>query len=236
MIYLGMLLLLSLLILLHEVGHLLAARAVGIPIAGFSVGLGPKIWKRQWGATEYSLRALPLGGFVVPAIEDESELRAIPLRKRLVFFAGGPLANIVITVPLFAALNALKGGGASVQGLLIAPFQQAVTACWQFLAALPTLFSHPESLSGVVGIVVEGGRLAQTGMALEIAISLSISLAVLNLLPIPVLDGGQILLGCLEEAFPRMTRMRVPLTVMGLVLLAALMIVSNLRDVFRYWG
>lgn len=236
MIYLGMLLLLSFLILLHEVGHLLAARAVGIPIAGFSVGLGPKIWKRQWGATEYSLRALPLGGFVLPAIEDDEELRAIPLRRRLVFFAGGPLANIVTVIPLFAALNALKGSGASFESLLISPFQQTVVACWQFLTALPTLFSHPESLSGVVGIVVEGGRLAQTGMVLEIAVSLSISLAVLNLLPIPVLDGGQILMGCLEEAFPRMTRMRVPLTVLGLVLLAAVMIVSNLRDVVRYWG
>jgi regulator of sigma E protease len=236
MIYLGMLLLLSLLILLHEVGHLLAARAVGIPIAGFSVGLGPKIWKRQWGATEYSLRALPLGGFVVPALEDDEELRAIPLRKRLVFFAGGPLANVLTVVPLFAALNLLKGSGASFESLLIAPFQQTAAACWQFLTALPALFSHPESLSGVVGIVVEGGRLAQTGMVLEIAISLSISLAVLNLLPIPVLDGGQILMGCLEEAFPRTTRARIPLTVMGLVLLAAVMIVSNLRDVVRYWG
>ena len=88
----------------------------------------------------------------------------------------------------------------------------------------------------MVGIVVEGGRLARTGMALDIAISLSISLAVLNLLPIPVLDGGQITMACLEKAFPRFERLRVPLTVLGLASLASLMIYTNVHDVVRLWG
>jgi regulator of sigma E protease len=47
MTYLGILFLLSFLILLHEVGHLVAAKLVGIPIADFSVGLGPKVWTRR---------------------------------------------------------------------------------------------------------------------------------------------------------------------------------------------
>jgi regulator of sigma E protease len=86
---------------------------------------------------------------------------------------------------------------------------------------------------GVVGIVVEGGR-AGAGTGLSIAISLSLSLAVLNLLPIPILDGGQIVLSCLEEAFPRFARLRVPLTLLGLVFLAAVMVYANARDVVRY--
>ena len=90
MSYLGVLLLLSLLVMIHEAGHLLAAKGVGIPVAGFSVGLGPKIWSRRWGRTEYVLRALPLGGFVTPAVADDEEFRAIPLWRRLVFFLGGP--------------------------------------------------------------------------------------------------------------------------------------------------
>src|SRR5206468_12947471 len=66
MSYLGVFMLLSLLVTIHEAGHLLAAKGAGIPVAGFSVGLGPKILSRRWGRTEYSLRALPLGGFVTP--------------------------------------------------------------------------------------------------------------------------------------------------------------------------
>jgi regulator of sigma E protease len=233
--YLGTLALLGLLILIHEAGHLIAGRLAGIPIAEFAVGFGPRLRSWRRGRTEYSLRALPLGGFVLPALADESELRSFALRKRLAFFFGGPLANLLAAVPLFAALNAARGR-LSFYDLVIAPFGQVVQACGQFLSFLPTLVTKPEALSGVVGIVVEGNRLAQTGLMLEMALSLSISLAVLNLLPIPMLDGGQIVLGCLEEAFPRLVRFRAALTVVGAVLLVSLMIYANVKDVVRYWG
>ncbi|HEX7185772.1 MAG TPA: site-2 protease family protein [Thermoanaerobaculia bacterium] len=235
MSYLIILVLLSLLITLHELGHLVAARLVGIPVAGFAVGFGPKVWSRRWGQTEYSLRAFPLGGFVAPAVADDSEFREIALRKRLVFFLGGPLANLLVTLPLFAVLNGLRGG-LPFYGLLVAPLEQMAKACWHVLGLVPALVSAPESLRGIVGIVVEGGQIAQTGMVLELVISLSISLAVLNLLPIPVLDGGQIAVSCVEEAFPRLVVLRAPLTILGFFVLAALMVYTNVQDVIRYWG
>lgn len=234
MAYLGILLLLSLLILVHEVGHLAAARLMGIPVSGFSVGLGPRLWRWRWGWTEYSLRALPLGGFVVPAASEESEFRAIPWRRRLVFFLGGPLANLAMAIPLFAALNGLRRGF-SFYNVAVAPFGQVIAACLRFLKLLPEVFSDPASLSGVVGMVVEGGRFVRAGMAIEFAISLSISLAVLNLLPIPVLDGGQILMSSLEEVFPRMIRLRTTLTLLGVLVLAGIMVYANVHDVIRYW-
>jgi regulator of sigma E protease len=234
MSYLGILALLSLLIVIHEAGHFFAAKSVGIPVAAFAVGFGPKLWARRWGRTEYSLRAFPLGGFVLPDIDDEAEFRAIPLRRRLVYFVGGPLANLAAAVPLFALLNGMRNGF-SLNGTVIAPFAQVVGSCGALLAALPGMFAKPAALSGVVGIVVEGGRLAHSGRLVEVAISLTLSLAVLNLLPVPVLDGGQVVLGCLEQAFPRLVRLRVPLTIMGMLALAFLMIYSNVRDVIRYW-
>lgn len=148
MIYLGILALLSLLIVVHELGHLVAARLVGVPVASFSVGFGPKLWKRRYGQVEYSLRAFPLGGFVVPAT-DEWEFSAIPLYKRLIFFVGGPLANLLVTLPILAVLNVLARGLSAYQ-LLVAPFGQLLAACGRFLEMLPAVLTRPESLSGVV--------------------------------------------------------------------------------------
>ena len=235
MIYLGIFVLLSLLIVIHEGGHLLAAKLTGIPVAGFSVGLGPRLFARRWGRTEYALRAIPLGGFVQPAVSDESEFRMFDLWRRLVFYVCGPLANLVATLPLFAILNGTKSGW-SLQGIFLDPFVQVARACGYILSLLPGLFQNPGNLSGPMRIVAEGGRAAQSGMALEFAISLSISLAVLNLLPIPVLDGGQILISSLEELFPRFERLRAPLTVLGIVILAVLMIYANAQDVIRLWS
>ena|SRR6185436_16815908 len=229
--YLETLLLLGLLILIHEAGHLIAARMVGIPVAEFAVGFGPRLCWRRWGRTVYSLRALPLGGFVLPAVESDAEMRVFALRKRLVFFLAGPLANLAVAVPLFAVLN----GRLSFDVMIVAPFRQILTMGWGFLSAVPGMVTHPESLTGVIGIVAQGGQMAQTGMALELAISLTISLAVLNLLPIPGLDGGQIVLSCLEEAFPRLVRFRTAVTVTGLFVLAGLMVYANVQDAVRLW-
>ena len=231
--YLETLVLLGLLILIHEAGHLAAAKLVGIPVASFSVGFGPKVWSRRWGRTEYALRLFPLGGYVLPAVTEPEEFRAFPLGSRLAYFLGGPLANPLAALPLFTLLNVSRSG-LSVDTLLLAPFVQVVGGCWQVIASLPSLFARPESLSGVVGIVREGSRVAAAGRSLELALSLSLSLAVLNLLPIPVLDGGQILMASLEELFPRLVRLRVPLTVVGLALLASVMIYTNVHDVFRW--
>lgn len=233
MIYLGILVLLSLLIVVHELGHLVAARLVGVPVASFSVGFGPKLWTRRYGQVEYSLRAFPLGGFVVPAT-DEGEFSAMPLHKRLIFFVGGPLANLLVTLPVFAVLNVLARGLSAYQ-IIVAPVGQLFVACGQFLNMLPTLLARPESLSGVVGIVIEGRRYAEAGLAWEFGLSLSISLAVLNLLPIPVLDGGQITMSCLEAIFPRLERLRGPLTSLGMIALAVLIVYVNAQDVVRYW-
>jgi regulator of sigma E protease len=231
--YLETLALLGLLILIHEAGHLAAARLVGIPVAEFSVGFGPKIWSRRLGRTEYAFRWLPLGGYVLPAVTDSEEFRAFALSRRLAYFFGGPLANLIAALALSAFLNGTRYG-LSVDTVLLAPFAKVAETCWQILASLPNLLSHPENVTGIVGIVWEGHQAAEAGRSLDLAFSLSVSLAVLNLLPIPVLDGGQILMASLEELFPRLVRLRVPLTVVGLVLLASVMVYANVHDVFRW--
>src|SRR5688500_13233412 len=54
----------GLVILVHELGHFLAAKSVGVYTPRFSIGFGPALWRRRRGETEYILAAFPLGGYV----------------------------------------------------------------------------------------------------------------------------------------------------------------------------
>jgi len=54
----------GLVVFVHELGHFLAAKAVGVYAPRFSIGFGPALWRRRWGETEYVLALLPLGGYV----------------------------------------------------------------------------------------------------------------------------------------------------------------------------
>jgi regulator of sigma E protease len=103
---------LGLLILVHEWGHYRMARACGVKVLRFSIGLGRPIWRRQHGETEWVLGLLPLGGYVKMLDEREANVapgersRAFnqrPLHQRAAIVAAGPLANLVLAVVLYAA-------------------------------------------------------------------------------------------------------------------------------------
>jgi len=234
MSYLLTVFLVGVLILIHEVGHFLAARWVGIPVSRFSIGFGPKLWSFKLAETDYWISAIPLGGYVMPAVEDEQAYFAIPLSKRLVFALGGPLASLVLPVLLFAALNLLSGD-VSAHGILVAPVLQTWETLGQLLAMIPQLASRPDALSGVLGIVVQGGQFvgADVAKALQFMILLSLNLAILNLLPIPLLDGGKIILHLLEKVHPRATSLYVPLSLLGLAFILGLVAYTTVLDVSR---
>ncbi|MGH7694430.1 MAG: site-2 protease family protein, partial [Gemmatimonadaceae bacterium] len=67
----------GLVVLVHELGHFLAARIVGIYAPRFSIGFGRAIWRRRIGETEYIVAWLPLGGYVRMATKDDDTLAAI---------------------------------------------------------------------------------------------------------------------------------------------------------------
>src|ERR671933_674119 len=59
-------------VFVHELGHFLAAKWMGVYAPRFSIGFGPRLWSRKWGETEYILAAIPLGGYVrMASREDE---------------------------------------------------------------------------------------------------------------------------------------------------------------------
>jgi regulator of sigma E protease len=61
-------------VFVHELGHFMAAKAVGVYAPRFSIGFGPALWRKRWGETEYVLAALPLGGYVRMASRQDEEI------------------------------------------------------------------------------------------------------------------------------------------------------------------
>jgi regulator of sigma E protease len=101
-------LILSALILVHEFGHFFAARKVGVRVEKFSMGFGPQLWKRKKGDTEYSIAAIPLGGFVKLAGDNLEEFTGKPdeyysktLGERFQIIFLGPALNYVLGFLVF---------------------------------------------------------------------------------------------------------------------------------------
>ncbi len=94
------------LILFHEAGHFVAAKAVGMRVERFSLFFGPMIWKVRRGETDYGIAAIPLGGYVKISgmnpreeIPEEVRHRAYynqPVWKRIVVILAGPFVNLLI--------------------------------------------------------------------------------------------------------------------------------------------
>lgn len=109
---------LSILVGLHELGHLLAAKLFGMRVEKYSIGFPPKLFGVKYGETEYSLGAIPLGGFVkISGMVDESldleklkeepkhwEFRSKPAWQRLIVMMGGIVVNVITGIIIYTGL------------------------------------------------------------------------------------------------------------------------------------
>jgi len=110
---LGAIVMIGSLIFLHELGHFLAAKWMGIPVETFSLGFGTRLVGFKWQETDVCLRVLPLGGYVKllgynpeePDAEDPYGFLNQPFGKRMLFYAGGILANLATALVLFYAVS-----------------------------------------------------------------------------------------------------------------------------------
>lgn len=101
------LLVFTLIVVVHEGGHYLAARLGGIKVEEFAVGMGPLIAGTKKGETLFSIRAFPIGGFCKMLGEDEEnkDPRAFnnkPVAARMAAIVAGPILNLVLAVLLFS--------------------------------------------------------------------------------------------------------------------------------------
>ena len=110
-------LLLSVIVSLHELGHLIAAKIFGVYCKEYSIGMGPKLFSIKGKETEYSLRALPVGGFVAMAgdndntletkvdttnLPPERTLTGIAKWKRVIIMMAGIMMNMLLAIFIYS--------------------------------------------------------------------------------------------------------------------------------------
>jgi len=175
-------LILGVLVLVHELGHFLVAKWLGVRVISFSIGMGPRVVGFTRGGTDYRLSLLPLGGFVrmagdTPEAEDRSgapdEFLSKPWWARALITAAGPIANLVfallVTVAVFLggiegrdfATRVSKVDAGSVAGRVgLRPHDQIVNLAGHPARTLSALAeaaeaAAKESGAGTVPLVVE---------------------------------------------------------------------------------
>lgn len=232
-------------VLVHELGHFLAARMAGVKVYEFSIGFpfSPRVATLfRHRETAFTLRLLPLGGFVSFGGEGDEEAKdlfgASPLMRALILSAGS-LFNIGSSFLVLLVLYAYAKDLAFPDALEASA--KTVWLVWSGTIDLlvKTFSGHGswEGVAGPVGIAAAAGTAAGGGMAnlLHFAGMLSLSLGFLNLVPFPALDGGQLLLLLVEtlRRKPLGIRTHQVVNVAGMAFFLLLTLLVTYKDIQR---
>ena len=101
MSFLVSILVFGIVIMIHELGHFVVAKKSGIKVNEFSIGMGPRLAGVKRGETEYSIRALPIGGYVAMEGEDEESdnegsFSKAPVSNRIAVVVAGAVMNLIL--------------------------------------------------------------------------------------------------------------------------------------------
>lgn len=128
---------LFILVLVHELGHFLAAKLFGMRVERFSIGFPPRVFGKQIGETDYCISATPLGGYVkISGMIDESmdtdylasepqpwEFRSKPVWQRIIVIVAGVVFNMILAMFIYAGILMTYGDAripvANVQGIYV---------------------------------------------------------------------------------------------------------------------
>ncbi len=148
------LIVIGVLVFVHELGHLVAAKSVGIAVPRFSIGFGPRIAGFHWGETEYVISALPLGGYVrMAGMEDAAELEggselsmepsdrdfdAKPLWARFWVISAGVLMNFLFAIVVLAMVALIWGQAINPTTRVAISERSTLSGAAAPLASIPT--------------------------------------------------------------------------------------------------
>lgn len=232
------LLAITVVIAIHEYGHYLACRLMGIPVQKFAVGVGkPLLTKTDRHGTEWSIRPFPIGGFILPEQKAMSEAR--PLAKFIVAIAG-PMANLLP----FMVLAAAFGKFTVLMKFLAELYVGGIVAIFNVLTF--NLFATPQpqtaegaQVMGPIGIAASTMEITPeigAGMTfLFLFTVISIGIALINLIPIPLFDGGRAVLAGVEAGIGRDRAARVEKVTnrIGIVIIVMLFLIITTQDILN---
>ena len=239
----------SVLILVHEAGHCVAAKLCRVQVNEFWLGMGPTLFSRKVGETLYCLKLFPIGGACVMEGEDllegeSASLRSFPRAKRwkrFIILAAGVLMNFLVGYLIMLVLYYVSNPGVPflrVAGAALAHTSDYAQLVWRSLYELVTGSVGMDQLSGPVGVtgammdmVVNYGFKQYAAMVAFI----SVNLGVMNLLPIPGLDGGRILFLLIEAVRRKPMRQEVEgyINAAFMIALFAVIIYATGNDIMR---
>jgi len=191
--------LLGFLIVIHEFAHYIVAKLSGVKVIEFSIGFGKKIFQKVHNDTLYTLRLVPLGGYVnLKGLDEKSSdsdsYTSVNIWKRMAIILAGSIMNILFALIVFFILVGCVYG-----------FENALSATCKFLFSafdsLKMLFTGQVGVDQFMGPIGISNIVSETKVFADFVYLLavvSLSLGVTNLLPIPPLDGFKFLLLIIE--------------------------------------
>lgn len=244
--------LLGFLILIHEGGHFTVAKLCKVRVNEFAIGFGKVIWQKQGKETKYSLRLIPLGGFCNMEGEDEESdaegsFSKSSVWRRMAIVVAGATVNILFGILVYFILVSTVG----IQFLdpakdtILNRIYYGAKGTGEFIAtifdSMKMLFSGGLQTDQMVGIVGISEVVVQTNGIinyLHLLAVISVSLGVTNLLPIPALDGGKILILLIEviRRKPMKLETEAKIQLIGFSILMALTIFVTYNDILRIGG
>jgi regulator of sigma E protease len=232
--------LLGFLIFIHEGGHFLVAKLCKVKVNEFAIGFGPCIWKKQGKETQYAIRLIPLGGFVsmegeTEESKDEKSFANASIPRRIAIVAAGAIVNIVFGLVTYLILIAVVYQDI---GLAFRATGEFAVSLAESVKMLFTGSVGVKDLTGPVGISEMVTQSVGIANYIYMIALVSVSLGVTNLLPIPALDGGKILLLIIEaiRKKPLQQRTEVQIQLIGFSLIIALSIIVTYNDILRVFN
>lgn len=229
--------LLGFLILIHEGGHFLIAKICKVRVNQFAIGFGPAIWSYQGKETKYAIRLIPLGGFVSmegeeEASEKEGAFNKASIIKRIAIVAAGAIVNIIFGLILYFGLIT------TIYNNIPIAFTETLLFAKELLEGVKLIFTENvgiNDLSGPVGISNLISKTSGIKEYLYMISMISVSLGITNLLPIPALDGGKIILLIIEAIRKKKLKQEteIKIQLLGFSLLIALSIFVTYNDIIK---
>ena len=235
----------SIIVLVHEFGHFIAARKSGVKVYEFSIGFpfSPRlVTLYRHRETEFTLRLLPLGGFVSfskDGDEDAKGLFEASYFRRALIMSAGSLFNIAFAFIAFIPVYIMGKHLHFTDAISLSAETVWEISAGTIIVLLNVISGHGgmEGLAGPVGIAVMAGHAASKGILNLFYFSgvLSMGLGIMNLFPLPALDGGQLLMLFIETIRKKPIGMKTyqAVNLIGFVLFIILSVLVTYKDVVK---